>query len=169
MPGNSKTETAYIALGSNLGDRAGYIRLALSHLQTLSAKHLVSSSLWESEAIDCPEGSGKFLNAVVQMETSLEPHTLLAKLQEIEAGLGRPEQQQRVKNAPRTMDLDIICYGNLIINNRDLVIPHPRAKDRLFVLEPLAEIAPGLCMPGFKDSISVLLTKVRSGKVRRMS
>lgn len=163
---DAKTEIVYIALGSNLGDRANNIHLALEYLQDLSDKELVTSSLWESEAVDCPEGSGNFLNSVVQLATSLTPRQLLVRLQEIEMKLGRSDK--RAKNAPRTIDLDIVCHGNRVVADADLVVPHPRAKNRHFVLQPLAEIAPDLYLPGCDKTVSSLLSLLPSIELKRI-
>lgn len=154
------TETAYIALGSNLGMPAENIRLALAHIRLLADKDVTVSSLWESEAVDCPPGSGKFLNAVAIMETSLDAHELLAEFQKIEEKFGRsPVAKRKLKNESRSLDLDIISYGDFELNEVDLVLPHPRAAVRRFVLAPLAEISPDFCLPGMSETVSQLLEK----------
>jgi len=127
----------YIAFGSNLGDRNKNVQKAISRLKShpkITVKKI--SSIIETE----PEGGPKqtkFLNGVLKIETILSPRGLLKFLQRIETDLGR---KRTVKNGPRTIDLDIIFYGDKVINNPDLVIPHPRWQGREFVKKPLREI-----------------------------
>lgn len=132
--------TSYIALGSNLGDRAKNINLALKYLREDPAVNILkTSSLIETKAVGGPP-QPNFLNGVVKLETNYSARQLLKKLQEIEFKLGR--QTPRLKNYPRTIDLDILIYGNLKIDKGDLKIPHPRIWEREFVTVPLREIAP---------------------------
>lgn len=145
---------AYIAFGSNLGDRRSNIKRALELLVELSEGEMKVSSLWESAPADMSDEAGRFLNGVVSFRTSLAPHTLLEALQSIEETLGRP--RQRGKNQSRTIDLDIICLGDLVLETPDLVIPHPRARDRKFVLAPLAELDPDMVLPGESETVKVL-------------
>lgn len=130
---------AYIGLGSNLGDRRGHIEAALERLARLPHSRLRGvSSVIETEPAGLAE-QPRFLNAVAVLETDLTPHDLLAELQEIEADLGRVRTRRW---GPRTIDLDILLYGDFIINSEHLTIPHPRMTQRRFVLEPLVEVAP---------------------------
>ncbi|MBL7091814.1 MAG: 2-amino-4-hydroxy-6-hydroxymethyldihydropteridine diphosphokinase [Candidatus Omnitrophica bacterium] len=134
--------TCYIALGSNAGDRSKNIKLALEYLKLDPAiKALKVSSLIETEPSDCLPQS-KFLNGVVKLETGYSAQELLKRLQEIEVRLGR--EILRPKNHPRTIDLDILLYGDLKIDEEGLKIPHPRMREREFVTLPLREIAPEL-------------------------
>jgi 2-amino-4-hydroxy-6-hydroxymethyldihydropteridine diphosphokinase len=130
----------YIALGSNSGRRADFIRLALEYLEKDPAVNVLKvSSLIETE----PENSlpqRKFLNAAAKLETRYSARELLGKLQEIEVQLGREALHPR--NQPRTIDLDILLFGDLKIDEHDLKIPHPRMWQREFVMVPLREIAP---------------------------
>lgn len=129
--------TCYIGIGSNLGDRQGYIDKAIEELNN-NGKIEVDriSSIYETDPVgDIPQG--KFLNGVIQIRTSLEPRSLLKELNSIEASLGR---NRTVKNGPRTIDLDILYYGEEKISDGELVIPHPRIKDREFVLKGLREL-----------------------------
>lgn len=139
---------AIIAIGSNLGDSARLVRRAIEKLQSLSVAPLVPSRLWRTEAEGCPAGTPDFVNAVVALEPHPDetPGSLFARLRQIETEFGRPPQRE--KNAPRTLDLDLIAFGNVIMNTPELVLPHPRAHKRRFVLGPLAEIAPELVLPG---------------------
>ena len=114
------------------------------------------SSLWRSTPVDCPDGAADFINAVIGYEppASESPGDLLQFLQATEIAWGRTREP--VLNAPRRIDLDIIGFRSEVVNTADLVIPHPRACDRLFVLNPLQEIAPDLILPGMNQSISAL-------------
>lgn len=132
-----------ISLGSNLGDRLAHLRAAVGALERVrSSSHLLLSSLYETDPVDCPPGSGAFLNAVIELETALPPRELLVQTQAIERELGRPFLRER--NAPRTVDLDLLYYGELTMAEADLTLPHPRMFERAFVLKPLAEIRPDL-------------------------
>ena len=134
--------SCYIALGSNLGERHRNISLAFEYLKFDPAiKILKVSSLIETEPHDClPQP--KFLNGVVKLETTYSAQELLKKLQEIEVKLGR--KIPRLKNRPRSIDLDILFYGGLKLDEKGLKIPHPRMWEREFVRVPLKEIAPEL-------------------------
>lgn len=132
--------TAYIALGSNLGDREGFIRDALWALDEIEGVRVAKvSSLLENPAVGGPPDSPPFLNAAAELRTTLGPHELLRQMLRIEQSLSR---QRSEKSAPRTIDLDLLLYGNEVIETQELRIPHPRMKEREFVLKPLAEIAP---------------------------
>lgn len=140
----------FVALGSNLGDREGHVREAIERLREAAAGPLQVSGFHVTRAEymgDVPE----FVNAAVAFETVLSPRELLALLQRIEVEMGRPAGHAR--NTSRTIDLDIICYGNERIDEPDLVVPHPKAHERAFVLVPLVEIAPDLVMPGQRMSV----------------
>lgn len=128
----------YIGIGSNLGQRKKNIELAIDKINRLSETKVAKiSSVIETLPVGGPK-QGKFLNAAIEIKTGLSPRKLLACLQEIEHGLGR---KRVVKNGPRTIDLDILFYGDKKIKEKDLVVPHPRIKERQFVLVPLKEIA----------------------------
>lgn len=131
----------YIGLGSNLGDRGKNIRQAIDMINCLDKTQVKkTSSVIETLPVGGPV-QGKFLNAVMEIQTDLSARQLLASLQKIEKDLGRI---RRVKNAPRTIDLDILFFDDMKINDNDLILPHPRIKEREFVLVPLKEIAPEL-------------------------
>lgn len=130
--------TAYVALGSNLGDRESYLRLGVTGLGHVTAM----SSVYETAPVGGPEDQGAYLNMVVEVETSLDPFALLRRCQLIESEAMR---QRVVRWGPRTLDVDIIQFGDVAIESEDLVVPHPRFAERRFVLEPLAEIAPDRC------------------------
>ncbi len=133
--------TCYIGLGSNLGDRQHYINAAIRRIKALMNTRVNKvSSIIET----LPEGGlpqGQYLNCVIEAQTTLSPHELLKRLQKIEVDLGRI---RTIKNSPRNIDLDILLYGGICINEDTLCIPHPLMHKREFVLKPLQEIAPGL-------------------------
>jgi len=132
----------YIAVGSNLGDRAHYIKTALRKIRQIPQTRLLKvSSLIETLPEGGPAGQGPYLNGVFEIETELFPYHLLGALQKIEHELGRV---RTCLNAPRPIDLDILTYGDAVIKEEALCIPHPRMLTRRFVLEPLEEISPGM-------------------------
>jgi 2-amino-4-hydroxy-6-hydroxymethyldihydropteridine diphosphokinase len=139
---------AIVALGSNLGDSSQLILVAMARLQAFSDAPLLKSSLWQTTPVGCPPFSPKFVNAVAGLEPRAgeTPESLLAKLQSLEKEFGR--QPRKKLNEPRPMDLDLIAFGNEIRATPELTLPHPRAHQRRFVLQPLIEIAPDLILPG---------------------
>jgi 2-amino-4-hydroxy-6-hydroxymethyldihydropteridine diphosphokinase len=133
------SSTVAIALGSNLGDRALTLRRAVDALRHIV--HIVRvSSFLETEPVDAPPGSPRFLNAVVIAHTSLAPPQLLEAMQTIESRLGR--RRTGVPNAPRTIDLDLIFHSAHRARTRQLTLPHPRYREREFVMKPLGEVWP---------------------------
>lgn len=147
----------FIALGSNLGDARQNILRAMARLQRFSGASILKSSLWQTTPVDCPLDSPKFVNAVVGLvvQPDEKPDSLLAKLQVLEREFGR--QPKKVLNEPRPLDLDLIAFGNEIRHSPELILPHPRAHQRRFVLQPLSEIAPELVLPGQTKTVSQLL------------
>jgi len=145
VTGHRSLVTAFIALGSNLGDPAQQVRAALRTLAALPGTRLVRQSSFYRNP---PEGGldqPEFVNAVAQIETRAGPRELLDRLLEIERAHGRARDYP---NAPRTLDLDVVLYGDRVVREPALTIPHPRMLDRAFVLVPLAEIAPDAVVPG---------------------
>jgi 2-amino-4-hydroxy-6-hydroxymethyldihydropteridine diphosphokinase len=126
-----------VALGSNLGDRRAHLSWAVDRLGALVQDLRLSSTL-ETEPVDVPDAQPPYLNAVVTGVTSLAPDTLLHALLELEQQRGRTRTSMR---AARTLDLDLILYGDAVIDEPGLIVPHPRFRERRFVLEPLAEVA----------------------------
>ena len=162
--------TAFVALGSNVGDSVATVLAAMDRLELLSATRLRRSSLWRSTPVDCPPGSPDFVNAVVALEPlpGETPESLLDKLQAIEAGFGRRPKQ--VLNEPRPLDLDLIAFGGERRSSARLTLPHPRAHLRRFVLEPLAEIAPDSILAGQKETVGVLLGRLEAAEpVQRLA
>jgi 2-amino-4-hydroxy-6-hydroxymethyldihydropteridine diphosphokinase len=149
-----------IALGSNLGERTDLIQQTLAWLRGLSdPTHFLASRVVESEPVDCPPDSPKFLNAVVEIHWPHNLRKLLGILQRREREAGRPEV--RPVNAPRPLDLDLLYAGQQIIAEPDLILPHPRAHLRGFVLGPLAEIRPALILPGQTKTVQELWDELR--------
>src|SRR5215213_1349740 len=130
---------AGIGLGSNLGDRRENLRRALEHIRTMAMTRppILVSSIYETEPVGCAPDGPPFLNAVVELDYVEQPIHLLSCLAEIEDSLGRPKVHER--NAPRSIDLDLLYFGNTILSIATLQLPHPRMHHRRFVLEPLAE------------------------------
>jgi len=146
-------KTIYLSLGSNLGDREGCLRGAIARLGAAGIRVLRVSSLYETEPIEVREQPW-FLNLVVEAETDLFPKQLLARTQRIELELGRKRVRPK---GPRTIDIDILLYGQSVIESNELMVPHPRLAERRFVLEPLVELAPELRHPVNRRSIRELL------------
>lgn len=148
---------AFVSLGSNLGDPVAQVREAAAWLETLSTTPLRRSSLWQTTPVDCPPGSPAFINAVVGLvpKPGQTPESLLAKLQSWEKQAGRGTKL--VLNEPRPLDLDLIAFGEERRSTPQLILPHPRAVQRRFVLEPLKEIAPDYRLPGQSLTVSQLL------------
>ena len=148
---------AYIGIGSNLGDRRDLCARALGLLGMLPHSHLTGySSAYETEPVG--DVGGPFLNLVARVETGLPARRLLNILQETERGLGRDLER---RSGPRTMDLDLLFYGDQVIHETDLEVPHPRLHERRFVLAPLAELVPDLLHPVLRQRASELLTALR--------
>ncbi len=148
---------AGIAIGSNLGDRLAHLAATRSDIARLPGVSgpLILSPIYETEPVGSGEQSGAYLNAVMEVEFHGQPIDLLESLQRIEAEHGRPSKRPR--NAPRTLDLDILYIGNLTLSNDEVVIPHPRLHQRRFVLAPLADIRPELILPGQQRCVAELL------------
>jgi 2-amino-4-hydroxy-6-hydroxymethyldihydropteridine diphosphokinase len=153
---------ATVALGSNLGDPAAQLDRALERLAQLPRTRLVARSRWhETEPVGGPAGQPRFRNGVVQIETSLGPRELLVELQRLEREAGRAREKE-LRHGPRVLDLDLVFYGDLRLCEPGLEVPHPRAEERLFVLEPLAEIAPELLLSGCRKSVRERVRELRS-------
>lgn len=148
---------AIIAIGANLGDAVATVRTAFDSLQRFSTEPVVGSSLWRSDPVDCPPGSPPFVNAVAAIvpPTPMTPELLLKELQRFEREAGR--LPKKVPNEARPLDLDLVVFRHESRQSPALTLPHPRAHLRQFVLEPLAEIAPNLVLPGASLTVQQLL------------
>ena len=153
---------AYLSLGSNIGGREQHLHDAITRLKT--AGQLVSvSSFYETEPVEFTDQAW-FLNCVVGLETSQAPMELMTTLLGIEREMGRQRNQ---KKGPRTIDIDIVLFGDTILDSPELTIPHPAMHQRRFVLEPLAEIAPEVRHPVLKKTVRELLDDLPAGQVVR--
>ena len=153
---------AYIGLGANLGNAAASVQAAARELASLSgvlASRL--SSLYETSPVD--SSGPNYINAVAEVLTSTPALALLAALQAIEQAHGR---QRPYRNAPRTLDLDLLWYGGASLNEPGLIVPHPRMHERAFVLMPLQELAPGLVLP--QGTLPELLSRCVDQAIRRL-
>ena len=184
--------TVYVALGSNLGDRQANLAAAYERLveQIGCDRHGTDASsgphqrhepqragepdrnrarispVYETEPVGGPTGQASFLNAVAELITELEPGEVLAACQRIERKLGRPERSQRQPWGPRVIDLDLLLYGVLVIDEPGLRVPHPRMHKRWFVLKPLADLAPELVHPVLGQTVRQMLTAVERERER---
>ena len=155
---------AYIALGANMGDPAAAVQAAFEALAGLDGIHLLKrSSLYRTAPVGLA-GQPDFINAVALVATPLAPRLLLTALLETEAAFGRVRQ---TKNGPRTLDLDLLLYDDLVLDTPDLTLPHPRLHLRAFVLAPLAEIAPALAIPG-RGPVAAWLPAVATQAIERL-
>jgi 2-amino-4-hydroxy-6-hydroxymethyldihydropteridine diphosphokinase len=157
-----------VALGSNLGDRLGNLRAARRAILGLSnvKPPILSSAIYKTDPVDCEPGANKFLNAVIEFDYDRDPPSLLEELIRIEKALGR--KRDHPKNVSRTIDIDMLYYDQRIIADERLQLPHPRMHLRKFVLQPLADIRPGLILPGQTQTVDELAAKVEnSGEVVR--
>jgi 2-amino-4-hydroxy-6-hydroxymethyldihydropteridine diphosphokinase len=158
-------KTAYLGLGSNLGDREANLREALERLESAGIRVVRRSSIYETEPRDVPD-QPRFLNAAVEVETDLFPLQLLASIQNIEREMGR---RRVTPKGPRNIDIDILFYGRSVIATADLQVPHPRITERRFVLEPLAEIAPEFRHPVSGKTAREMLATLEPQGVKRLN
>ncbi|HKE00114.1 MAG TPA: 2-amino-4-hydroxy-6-hydroxymethyldihydropteridine diphosphokinase [Planctomycetota bacterium] len=162
----------YVGLGSNLGDRAARIYGGLRGCVEHGLRLHDLSPLYETEAADGAPAQPLFLNAVAALETGLAPGVVLRILQLVEESEGR---ERPARNAPRTLDLDLLLHGSTALRTESLVLPHPRMTERRFVLEPLADLAPDLVIPGGDRTVAELLDALveregpRAAAVRRFA
>ena len=156
----SAERLALIALGSNLGDSVALLQDVFARLEKLSAAPLRKSSLWQTTPVDCPPGSPPFINAAVALTPwpGETPESLAEKLFVMEWDFGR--RPKTVMNEPRPLDLDLIAFGEEMRNRPTLMLPHPRAHLRRFVLLPLSEVAPEFVLPGQTRSVAELLSSL---------
>lgn len=150
MTGGDRGSRAFVALGANLGDARATVIQAMDAIDGLPGTRVVArSSLWRSAPVDA--AGPDFVNAVVAIDTTLDPLALLAELQRLEHAALR---ERPYRNAPRTLDLDLLRHGDASMHTEHLTLPHPRMNDRAFVLRPLAEIAPMLVPAAWLDAVA---------------
>lgn len=155
--------TAYVGLGANLGQREETILAAINAMHALPATHVLAlSGLYNTKPVDAD--GGDYINAVVALRTQLAPEQLLASLHAIEDQFGRTRSY---RNAPRSLDCDLLLYDQMVIHSANLIIPHPRMHQRAFVLLPLLEITPAIHIPGLGPAQSWLL-QTDSTSVQRL-
>jgi len=138
---------AFVALGSNIGDRRAHLMSAVAALDPIRL-----SGVYETAPVGGPDGQGSFLNMVVELYTDLGPHELLDRCQQIEL---KARRSRDVHWGPRTLDVDILLYGEQVLDGDHLIVPHPRMWDRGFVLTPLNDLAPELLRPGWRDRVDL--------------
>jgi 2-amino-4-hydroxy-6-hydroxymethyldihydropteridine diphosphokinase len=156
-------KTIYLGLGSNVGDREANLEAALARLPAAGVRVTRVSPVYETEPVDST-AQRWFFNQVTEAETDLFPLQLLARLQHIERALGRV---RTVAKGPRTIDIDILLYGQAVVRRPELEIPHPRMAERRFVLAPLADLAPDLRHPVTRRTVRELLEAAPAALVRR--
>jgi 2-amino-4-hydroxy-6-hydroxymethyldihydropteridine diphosphokinase len=155
-------QQAFLSIGSNVGDREANLLEALGRLEAAGIHILRRSSIYETEPRDF-QAQPWFLNLVVEVETELFPRLFLARIQAIELGMGR---KRAVPKGPRPIDIDIVLFGNFVINERELQVPHPRMQERRFVLEPLAELEPDLRHPVSGKPVREMLPETQAQIVK---
>jgi 2-amino-4-hydroxy-6-hydroxymethyldihydropteridine diphosphokinase len=153
-----------IALGSNLGDRMHHLQEAVRLLRMVHPTLILRAAapVYETDPVDCPEGSQPFYNTVIEVGCDLAPLDLLREMRAIEVKLGRPAAHGH--HAPRTVDLDMLYAGDTVLEHPDLILPHPRMTLRRFVLQPLADIRPQLVLPGDARRIAQHLDALQSNE-----
>ncbi|MCX6854168.1 MAG: 2-amino-4-hydroxy-6-hydroxymethyldihydropteridine diphosphokinase [Verrucomicrobia bacterium] len=147
-------------MGTNLGDRLANLQSGVSMLvERVQPKAIIAGALYETDPVDCAPGTQAFLNSVFEIQTSCTPQELHAHLQAIEQAMGRPNDRE--KNSPRSLDLDLLYAGDFVSHDPVLIVPHPRLHLRRFVLQPLADIRPALTLPGHQLSIARYLAALQ--------
>jgi 2-amino-4-hydroxy-6-hydroxymethyldihydropteridine diphosphokinase len=157
-------KTVHLSLGSNVGEREANLQSAIDALHSPDIRITRISSVYETEPVDCP-GQRWFLNLVAEAETGLFPMQLLSRAMRIERQLGR---KRTIAKGPRTIDIDILLYGNFVVHSGTLEVPHPRLAERRFVLAPLAELAPDLRHPVTRQSVRQMLDATAGRTVKKI-
>ncbi|HEX3743058.1 MAG TPA: 2-amino-4-hydroxy-6-hydroxymethyldihydropteridine diphosphokinase [Bryobacteraceae bacterium] len=157
-------KTIYLALGSNIGNRQNNLREAIQAMPAAGILVLRESPVYETEPVGYRD-QGWFLNMVVEAETTLFPMQLLARTGKIERMMGRV---RTIPNGPRSIDIDILLYGNAVVRTKRLEIPHPRMQERRFVLAPLADLKPDVRHPVSRKTAAQMLQEAPAGKVRQV-
>ena len=153
-----QTRLVGIALGSNEDNRLEHLQAALRWLEKISIATVKGSRVYETAPFECAEGTPFFLNAVCEIVSSEDPFKLLRQMRAFERDRGRPESYP--KNAPRTLDLDLLYAGDMKMDTEELKLPHPRILERRFVLQPLCDIRPDLILPGTTQPIHAFLASL---------
>ncbi len=155
---------AVLSLGSNLGERLTALQGAVNTLADTPGVEMVAvSPVYETTPVDSPDGSPEFLNAVLLVDTTLSVHTLLDRCHAVEDAFGR--DRSAVRNAPRTLDVDLVVLGERVAAEGDLVLPHPRAHERAFVLRPWLDVDSGAAIPG-RGAVRDLVAEVDESGIR---
>jgi 2-amino-4-hydroxy-6-hydroxymethyldihydropteridine diphosphokinase len=157
-------KTAYLSLGSNLGDRGAHLREAIDRLNQAQARVTRVSPVYETEPMDLKD-QGWFLNLAAEVETELFPMQLLARISRIEYEMGR---RRTVLKGPRVIDIDILLYARTVVQSPKLEIPHPRMTERRFVLAPLADLAPEARHPVTRRSVREMLADIQGQQIRKL-
>ncbi|HKP02051.1 MAG TPA: 2-amino-4-hydroxy-6-hydroxymethyldihydropteridine diphosphokinase [Chthoniobacterales bacterium] len=159
---------AGVALGTNLGDRFANFRKARQKIEALDklSGPFLASAIYETDPVGCEPGAPTFLNAVIEFDYAGEAIDLRRELAAIERALGRPATHER--NVSRPIDLDLLYFGELVMETAELRLPHPRIVDREFVLRPLADIRPDLVLPGQTETVGALLGRLPASGVVRL-
>ena len=154
---------AWVALGSNLGDRRATLEGAVEALRCADEVQVLRVSPWvETAPVGGPPGQGLYLNGCLEAETTLDARTFHWLLARVESQFGRDRSREPV-HGPRTLDLDLLLFGELVLPGPDLVLPHPRMEERLFVLEPLCALAPELLLPRTRRTVRERVAELRAG------
>lgn len=144
----------FVAIGSNLGDRAAHVYEGVAGCVRHGLRLTALSRIYETDPVGGPAGQENYFNAVAAFESGFEPALVFRILQQIETACHRSRE---VRFGPRTLDLDLLLFGDKVLPAGDLILPHPRLHERLFVLLPLAELAPNVIVPGLQKTVSELL------------
>ena len=159
-------QTAYVGFGSNLGDSLSILEMVKDDINSGKNTELKKvSPIYQTRPLDAPGSQDDYINAVFELETSLQPEALLMQLAAIEDRHGRV--RGKIKNTARTLDLDLLLVGNYSVQSNTLTLPHPRIQQRAFVLFPLFDLSPELEVPG-QGKVRVLLEKVREQEIKRL-
>ncbi len=162
----SSSPNIFLSLGSNLNRRLDNLATAITELNSRNIRVTACSAVYETSPVDCNNNSPAFLNAVIGIETELEPGKLIKIILDVEKKIGR---KRSVKNAPRIIDIDVLLFSNLISNDENIILPHPRMSERLFVLTPLKEIAGEVIHPVTGKNINELYSEAKNNSSEKIN